>query len=228
MLLLDGLDEVPPARRAAILEAVDAAAAAGAVVVLSSRPSAANADELAPLGFRFFAAMPLRAEAVAAALDNAPTAEIVETPLALSLAKRALERGEAPTTRAELYSSAIDRRVAESRGGGAPSRLAREALAGVETARAAAAARGARARRRVDRDSAATTCEPRSTATRARRRRRGGSRVPASFRWWWRAATRSRSRTSRSRSTWRRRSSASRRCSATRPSSTVRGGATCC
>ena len=133
MLLLDGLDEVPPARRGAIVEAVDAAAAAGAVVVLSSRPSAANADELAPLGFRFFAAMPLRAEAVAAALDNAPTAENVETPLALSLAKRALERGEAPTTHVELYSSSIDRRVAESRGGGAPSRLAREALGGAET-----------------------------------------------------------------------------------------------
>ena len=78
VLLLDGLDEVPSARRPDIVEAVDAAAAAGAVVVLSSRPSAANADELAPLGFRFFAAA-ARAEAVSAALDNAP-AENVETP----------------------------------------------------------------------------------------------------------------------------------------------------
>ena len=71
VLLLDGLDEVPRERRAAILEAVDTAAAAGAVVVLTSRPSAVNADVLAPRGFRFFAAMPLRPEAVTTALGGA-------------------------------------------------------------------------------------------------------------------------------------------------------------
>ena len=106
VLLLDGLDECPPERRAAVLEMVDGAARDGAVIVLSTRPSPTNADDLAPLGFRFFEALPLSREAVAASLGEA-MAEFVDTPLALSLATLALGRGgDAPSDRAALYSRA--------------------------------------------------------------------------------------------------------------------------
>ena len=93
---------------------------AGAVIVISSRPSAANVDNLKPRGFRFFQAMPLRAQDIADALGNSSQmAEYVETPLALSLAKRAQKLGESPETSAALYASAIDKLVADAGGGGA-------------------------------------------------------------------------------------------------------------
>ena len=52
--------------------------------------------------------------------------------LALSLAKRAQELGEAPDKSSSLYKSAIDKLVAEAGGGGAAGKLARAALEGVD------------------------------------------------------------------------------------------------
>ena len=133
ILLLDGLKEVPNARRDAILKEVGAIVAEGAVVVISSRPSATNADDLAPMGFRFYSVMPLHDDVVTTALGGAsPMAEYVETHLELSLAKDAREKREAPATRAALYTSAINRLVAKAGGGGAGAGLARDMLSGVD------------------------------------------------------------------------------------------------
>ena len=56
----------------------------------------------------FFQAMPLSAQAIANALGSGSRmAEYVETPLALSLAKRAQELGEAPDKSSSLYKSAM-------------------------------------------------------------------------------------------------------------------------
>ena len=108
VLLLDGLNEVPRERRPMILEAVDKAVKDGAVVVIASRTRSTNADELAPKGFRFFSLMPLRAEDIADRVgDASPMAEYVETHLELSLAMNAYERGEAPETRASLYTLSL-------------------------------------------------------------------------------------------------------------------------
>ena len=68
--------------------------------MISSRPSATNANDLAPMGFRFYSVMPLHDDVVTTALGGAsPMAEYVETHLELSLAKDAREKREAPATR---------------------------------------------------------------------------------------------------------------------------------
>ena len=120
------------------------AADRGAIIVITTRPDARNADDLAPLGFRFFAAMPLTREAVIDVLGSASVmAEYIKTPLGLSLAHHVLAKlgcGDAePANRPALYSQALDAILDDAsdplaRGIGAGARLQRVAL-GTESLR---------------------------------------------------------------------------------------------
>ncbi|KAJ8611491.1 hypothetical protein CTAYLR_010308 [Chrysophaeum taylorii] len=87
VLCLDGLDEISPSRRRSVVDAIVERAENCAFVVVASRPSVENIDDLGPRGFVFLSIARVDRERVVEGFGiELDAAAHVETPLALRLA----------------------------------------------------------------------------------------------------------------------------------------------